>query len=234
MNYRFVLLDVDGTILDFNACEAQAFKRAFEQFGFHWTEEIYHRYHEINAMVWEIHERGEKTREEILILRFELLFKEYGIDGDPVAFEDRYRRNLADYAFFEPGAEAFLQKLKDSPAKSYIVTNGVLETQVKRLEMSGINDYVDGVFISEEIGWQKPTIQYFNHCFAQIPGFCREKAIIVGDSLSADIQGGINAGITTCWYNPLGKPDRGMKIDYEVKTLAEVWDILTGAESVEC
>jgi 2-haloacid dehalogenase len=108
------------------------------------------------------------------------------------------------------------------------VTNGVLETQEKRLEMSGINKYVDGVFISEEIGWQKPTIQYFEHCFAHIPGFDREKAIIVGDSLSADIQGGINAGITTCWYNPEGKHDRGMKIDHEVRTLAEVWDILVG------
>ncbi|MBQ8814955.1 MAG: YjjG family noncanonical pyrimidine nucleotidase [Lachnospiraceae bacterium] len=227
MNYQFVLLDVDGTILDFNACEAQAFKRAFEQFGYHWTEEIYHRYHGINAMVWEIHERGEKTREEILVLRFELLFNEYGIDGDPAAFEDQYRRNLADYAFFEPGAEAFLQKLKDSSAQSYIVTNGVLETQVKRLEMSGINRYVDGVFISEAIGWQKPKREYFDHCFANIPGFCKEKAIIVGDSLSADIQGGINADIATCWYNPAGKPDRGMKIDYEVKTLDEVWKLLS-------
>ena len=121
-----------------------------------------------------------------------------------------------------------MQKLKESSAKAYIVTNGVLETQAKRLRTSGIKDYVDGVFISEEIGWQKPTVEYFDYCFSQIPGFVKEKAIIVGDSLSADMQGGINAGITTCWYNPEGKHDRGMKIDYEVRTLAEVWEILAG------
>lgn len=228
MNYQFILLDVDGTLLDFNACEAQAFKKGFERCGYPWSEEIYRTYHEINAMVWEIHERGEMTRDEILVLRFKLLFEQMGITGDPAAFEEIYRGFLAEGAFLEDGAIELLERLKASPAKIYIVTNGVLETQVKRLEMSGIDRYVDGVFISEEIGWQKPTIQYFEHCFAHIPGFDREKAIIVGDSLSADIQGGINAGITTCWYNPEGKHDRGMEIDHEVRTLAEVWDILVG------
>ena len=227
MNYQFILLDVDGTLLDFNACEAQAFKKGFERCGYPWSEEIYRTYHEINAMVWEIHERGEMTRDEILVLRFKLLFEQMGITGAPAVFEEIYRGFLAEGAFLEDGAIELLERLKASPAKVYIVTNGVLETQVKRLEMSGIDRYADGVFISEAIGWQKPKIEYFAYCFQRIPGFCKEKAIIVGDSLSADIQGGINAGITTCWYNPEGKaPRNGIAPDMEAKSLEEVWKLL--------
>ena len=228
MNYQFILLDVDGTLLDFNACEAQAFKRGFELCGYHWSEEVYHNYHEINRMVWEIHERGEMTREEILVLRFKMLFERYGIQGDPAEFEAIYRSFLADGAFLETGAIELLEKLRESTAQVYIVTNGVLETQVKRLKMSGIENYADGVFISEAIGWQKPKKEYFDYCFERIPGFCKEKAIIVGDSLSADIQGGINAGIATCWYNPEGKVSQNVKPDFEARTLDEVWQLLAG------
>ena len=230
MNYQFVLLDVDGTLLDFNACEAQAFKRGFELCGYPWSEEIYQNYHEINRMVWEIHERGEKTREEILVLRFKILFEQHGIDGEPSEFEAIYRGFLADGAFLENGALELLEKLKASTAQVYIVTNGVLETQVKRLAMSGIDRYADQVFISEAMGWQKPKKEYFDYCFERIPGFSKERAIIVGDSLSADIQGGINAGITTCWYNPEGKVSRSVKPDFEVRTLDEVWRLLGGED----
>lgn len=228
MNYQFVLLDVDGTLLDFNACEAQAFKKGFELCGYPWSEEIYRIYHGINRIVWEIHERGEMTREEILVLRFKMLFEQCGISGDPAEFEEIYRGFLAEGAFLENGAIELLERLKASTAQVYIVTNGVLETQVKRLAMSGIDRCADGVFISEAIGWQKPKVEYFDYCFERIPGFCREKAIIVGDSLSADVQGGINAGIATCWYNPEGKAIRDVKPDFEVRTLDEVWRLLAG------
>lgn len=226
MNYQFVLLDVDGTLLDFNACEAQAFRRGFEKFGYPYSEETYHIYHELNAKIWQRHERGELTREELLGLRFKLLFEKVGIDGDGDAFEEQYREFLADGAFLEAGAIELLEKLQQSPSQTYIVTNGVRATQDKRLRESGIDRYADGIFISETVGWQKPKVEYFDYCFSRIPGFCREKAIIVGDSLSADIQGGINAGITTCWYNPAGKISTGVKPDFEVRTLDQVWKLL--------
>ena len=228
MNYQFILLDVDGTLMDFNACEAQAFKRGFETFGFPWSEEVYQTYHELNARIWERHERGELTREELLSLRFNLLFEQVGIDGDGEAFESLYREYLADGAFLENGAMELLLKLEASACQTYIVTNGLRSTQEKRLRTTGIDRHVDGIFISEDIGWQKPTVEYFDYCFARIPGFVREKAIIVGESLSADIRGGINAGITTCWYNPGRKAGREIRPDFEVRTLEEVWRIVAG------
>lgn len=227
MNYQFILLDIDGTLLDFHACEAQAFKRGFEVSGYPYSEEVYQIYHELNARLWERHERGELSRERLLTLRFEMLFEQTGIQGDAAAFEKLYREFLADGAFLEKGAIELLSRLKASPCRVYIVTNGICATQEKRLEDSGINAYADGVFISEKIGWQKPTVQYFDYCFSHIPGFCREKAIIVGDSLSADIQGGINAGIATCWYNPEGKISMSVKPDMEARTLEEVWRLLS-------
>lgn len=233
MKYQFILLDVDGTLLDFHACEAMAFRRGCEDFGLPYSEEVYETYHKLNAELWKLHEKQALTRDELLNTRFVKLFEQCGFDADGVAFEKNYHVRLSEGAFLEPGAIELLERLKASPSEIYIVTNGTLLTQVRRLKESGVGSYAKKVFVSEEIGYQKPLREYFDYCFAQIPGFEPERAIIVGDSLSADIQGGINAGIATCWYNPERKPREGVIPDWEAHSLDEVWKICSGENKTD-
>lgn len=228
LRYRFILLDVDGTLLDFKACEAQAFRRSLQDFGLPYSDEVYETYHKLNAELWKLHERQILTRDELLNTRFVKLFEQCGYDADGVDFERNFHVRLSEGAFLEPGAIKLLERLKVSPCETYIVTNGTLLTQERRLRESGIEVYAKKVFISEEIGCQKPLKEYFDCCFAQIPGFAQEDAIIVGDSLSADIQGGINAGIATCWYNPERKTVEDVVPDFEAHSLDEVWQICSG------
>ena len=228
MRYQFILLDVDGTLLDFKACEVRAFKKSLENFGLPYSDEVYEIYHELNAELWKLHERQILTRDELLNTRFVKLFEKCGYDADGVAFEKNYHVRLSEGAFLEPGAIELLERLKHSPGEIYIVTNGTLLTQERRLKESGIGVYAEKVFISEEIGYQKPMKEYFDYCFSEISGFEPEKAIIVGDSLSADIQGGINAGIATCWYNPEKKKLEEIVPDWEAHSLEEVWKICAG------
>lgn len=228
MRYKYILLDVDGTLLDFKACEAVAFRRGFEDFGLPYSDEVYAIYHELNAELWKLHESQMITREELLNTRFVKLFERCGLDADGVAFEKNYHVRLSEGAFLEPGAIELLEKLKNSPCEIYIVTNGTLLTQKRRLRESGIGVYAKKTFISEEIGVQKPLKEYFAYCFGQIPGFDPKEAIIVGDSLTADIRGGINAGIATCWYNPDRKTAEEIVPEYEAHTLDEVWHICSG------
>lgn len=228
MRYQFILLDVDGTLLDFKACEARAFKLSLEDFGLPYSDEVYETYHKLNAELWKLHERQVLTRDELLNTRFVKLFEQCGYDADGVAFEKNYHVRLSEGAFLEPGAIELLERLKNSPCETYIVTNGTLLTQKRRLKESGIGVYAKKVFISEEIGYQKPLKKYFDYCFSEIHGFEPKKAIIVGDSLSADIQGGINAGIATCWYNPEKKISEEIVPDWEAYSLDEVWKICAG------
>ena len=109
----------------------------------------------------------------------------------------------------------------------YIVTNGVTETQHRRIKESGLEKYLKKIFVSEETGYQKPMKEYFEYCFQRIPMLDKEKTIIIGDSLSSDIAGGNNAGIDTCWFNLFGqeKPT-DMKIDYEINQLSQLYQIL--------
>jgi len=228
LRYKYILLDVDGTLLDFKACEARAFRKGFEDFGLPYSDEVYEIYHHLNAELWKLHESQVLTRDELLNTRFVKLFEQCGFDADGVAFEKNYHVRLSEGAFLEPGSIELLTKLAASPCEIYIVTNGTLLTQVRRLRASGIGKYAKKVFISEEIGYQKPLKEYFDYCFSQIPGFDPEEAIIIGDSLSADIRGGINAGIATCWYNPDRKTAEDVIPDYEAYTLDEVWKICSG------
>lgn len=230
MRYKYILLDVDGTLLDFKACEAMAFRQGFADFGLPYSEAVYEIYHELNAELWRLHEKQVLTRDELLNTRFVKLFEQCGFDADGVAFEKNYHIRLSEGAFLEPGAIELLEKLKASPCEIYIVTNGTLLTQTRRLKVSGVGAYARETFISEEIGYQKPLKEYFDYCFSRIPGFSPEKAVIVGDSLSADIQGGINAGIATCWYNPECKKAEDVIPDYEAHSLDEVWRICSGEQ----
>lgn len=191
------------------------------------TDKMLSRYHKINLAQWKLLEQGVVTREEIKIRRFKLLFQEFDIKASPEEVAKHYQIYLGQGHYFIEGAEDVLQQLSKR-FRIYLVTNGTLSVQRGRLKSSGIEKYVQGVFISEEIGYNKPSIEYFNKCFAQIPDFKKENTAIIGDSLSSDIQGGKNAGIKTIWFhrekehmeNPEPKPD------YEIKSLKSLVNML--------
>ena len=224
MKYEFLLLDLDDTILDFHKAEYIALGKTLESFGLTPTEEVRARYSQINKAHWERLERKELTREQVLVGRFGVLFAEYGITVDPESCARRYEDFLSVGHYFLPGAEEALERLSKK-YKLYMVSNGTAKVQAGRLKSANISHYFQKIFVSQEIGANKPDIAYFARCFAQIPGFDPKRAIIVGDSLTSDIQGGKNAGIATCWVNPGHKPATVFP-DYQIEGLAQLEGLL--------
>lgn len=221
-----VLLDLDNTILDFNHAERVALGRAFAELGLEMNDEIAARYHKINIRHWEMLEDGLLTREQVLVQRYETLFRELGVMGDAARTQALYENYLAEGHWFMPGAEELLEALRGR-YRLFIASNGVQNVQDGRIASAGIAPYFEKIFISEHMGANKPDARFFEQCFREIPDFRRERAIILGDSLSSDIRGGINAGIMTCWFNPQGKENPGPIFpDYIIGKLDELEGLL--------
>lgn len=217
-----ILFDLDDTILDFRTAEKTSIRRTFEEFGIPADEAVLRRYSEINLGCWQQLELGAMTREEVLVGRFEQLFREMGIAFPACAVQERYESLLESGHYFVPGAPELLEELFPK-YDLYLISNGNLVTQESRLKSAGIAPYFKGIFISEAIGANKPSPAFFDACFAAVPGFRREDALIVGDSLSSDIRGGLNAGVRTCWFNPDGAIAVGETIpDFEIRSLDEL------------
>jgi len=223
---EFLFLDLDDTILDFHKAERIALGKTFQFFGLAPTEDVMARYSQINREHWEKLERKELTREQVLVGRFDALFREYGIAVDPVVCARTYEDNLSVGHYFLPGALEALQSLSKQ-YKLYLASNGTAKVQAGRLASAGISPYFQEIFVSQEIGANKPDLAYFERCFARIPGFDPKKTMMVGDSLTSDILGGIRAGIATCWVNPDGKPCReDIQPDYEIGALHQLEALL--------
>ena len=222
----FVLLDLDDTILDFHRAEAAALARTLEQMGVAPEESIIRRYSQINARCWELLELGLISREEVLIGRFEMLFSELELERSGIEAQKIYEELLGKGHWFMPGAEKLLETLYGR-YELYIVSNGNLSVQDSRIASAGIGRYFNEIFISERIGFDKPRKEFFDACFARIPDFDPKRAVIVGDSLTSDIRGGINAGIKTCWFNPNGEQAReDIEPDYHISALEELPKLL--------
>ncbi len=218
----FVLMDLDDTILDFHKAEAVAIEKTFTRLGAEATPELISRYSEINQRQWERLELGEIDRHQVLTGRFEILFEELGMSLDGQECQDLYEELLSIGHWFMPGAEALLDELYGK-YRLFIVSNGTPIVQQGRLRSSGIGRYFEHIFISEEIGATKPAKEFFDICAASIAGFDKERAIIVGDSLTSDIRGGLNSGIRTCWYNPRRLPPRAdIPADHEIQALSQL------------
>ena len=223
---EFLFLDLDDTILDFHKAERLAISKTFRQFGLDPTEEVLSRYHVINKQHWERLERQELTRDQVLTGRFETLFRELGRQADASAVAAAYEENLSIGHYFLPGAQEAVQRLsRQYPL--YLASNGTARVQHGRLTSAGLYPFFKEVFVSQEMGHNKPSKAYFDACAARIPGFAPEKAMMVGDSLTSDILGGIRAGMRTCWVNPEGKPGRPDIVpDYEIRSITELEDLL--------
>ena len=225
---KYVFLDIDDTLLDFGKAEAAAIKKTFDRIGVPSSPEVIALYSRINDEHWAMLERGELTREQVLVKRFDALFAELGIKNVPSEMaQASYEYLLGIGHYFVDDAPELLQALKDK-YELYIVSNGTAKVQEGRIGSSGIAKYMDGIFISQILGANKPDKQFFDTCFAEIPDFSLSETVIIGDSLSSDIKGGINAGITTVWFNPKGiENDSDIKPDYTIKELSEVPGLLS-------
>ncbi len=224
--FEFLFLDLDDTLLDFHRAESIAVARAFREVGLEPTPALIQRYSQINKLHWQMLERGELTREQVLVQRFDCLFREQGLPASPERCQELYEEYLCIGHYFIDGAQELLDYLKPK-YRLFLASNGTARVQDARLKSSGIDRYFEDVFISQRIGANKPSVEFFTRCFARIPGFDPARALIIGDSLTSDIRGGNNAGIRTCWFNPQGKvPNPEVRIDYEVRTLAQLKTIL--------
>ena len=219
---EYLFLDLDDTILDFHRAERVAITRTLRDFGLEPTEEVLSRYHEINRWHWHQLELKKMTRQQVLEGRFRMLFHELGVDVDPAAVTTAYADNLSQGHWFLPGAEEALEILHGK-YRLFCASNGTASVQKGRMTSANLYRFFEQVFISQDLGHNKPAQAYFDACFARIPGFDPERAMIVGDSLTSDIRGGNNAGIRTCWVNPGHAPrDPEIHVDYEIEGLRDL------------
>ena len=203
------LVDADDTILDFHGASATALKVAFENCKIAWQDDYASVYKRINDGLWESLERNELTRSELMERRFPLYLKELGIESvDGEEFNQQYLRSLATNPTYLKGAESFLTELRKM-GKVYIVTNGTKYIQESRFEISRLWNYIEDAFISQSIGFDKPAKGYTDYVLSHIPNFDKERAVWIGDSLSADIKAANDAGIESIWFNPAKKPLNG-------------------------
>lgn len=215
-----ILLDLDDTILDFHKAEASAIRKSLIDMDLSATDEIAAEYSRINAAQWALLEKKVLTRDEILHRRFDLLFDYLNVTRDSDKMLRIYENYLSQGHYFIDGAEDVLGKLK-ADYRLYLVSNGTLTVQKSRIKSAGIAPCFEDIFISEEIGCDKPSARFFDICFKKAGNIRRRDTVIVGDSLSSDILGGINAGIRTVWYNPRRKPIKNNVVpDYQIDTLS--------------
>ncbi len=222
MKYDYVLFDADGTLLDFHRSEREAVCEVMRMHNIEPTEAKVKLYSNINDGLWKKLERGEIEKSVLLYKRFELFLDALGVEGNAKQTAQDYMNALSQKGYLLDGAEDMCRTLFGK-VKMYIVTNGVEFIQRGRYARCGIDKYFDGVFISDAIGVEKPSVKYFEYVRQHIDGFDSSRAVIVGDSLTSDMQGGINFGIDTCWYAPSGKSaPSDMPLTYIARNFSEV------------
>jgi len=226
MKYPYLLFDADNTLFDFDAAEKNAHRQVCGKHRLAFTEEGYALYRRCNAQLWQDFDRGLCSKEFLLTERFRRYLSLTGETGDPEAMNRDHLRALGESAVLLPCAEALCRRLA-AGHELYLVTNAVESVQRARFERSAIRPYFRDVFISEAIGCGKPSPAYFAYVLRAVPGLTAENGLVIGDSLTSDIQGANNAGLACCWFNPKGlpRPD-GLRIDYEVRTLEEIADLV--------
>lgn len=221
-----LLLDLDDTILDFKKSEEYGIQKTLRDAGVEPTDAVCTLYSRINKEFWKRLELGQVTREQLMVGRFEELFTQLGVTADAAACSAAYMDNMSSVHFFLLGAEDAVKRLHQK-YRLFIVSNGTASAQQRRLTSANLYPYFEQVFISQLVGVNKPDKAFFDRCFARIPNIDPARAMIVGDSLSSDIQGGINAGIRTCWINPAHKtaPEH-IQPDYEIEALPQLEALL--------
>lgn len=219
-NYRFLLFDVDDTLLDFQKAEKFAFKKMLTHYHIKYQSHYLTEYKNENKRLWMLYEKGEIARKTIFDDRLKPLVSKYHFPIDPKEASYLYLDYLALGAFILGNSKQELARLSQK-YELYVVSNGEPSVQYPRLEKTKLKGYFKKIYVSEEVGYQKPSKEFFDFVANDIPNFDKAKAIIIGDSLTSDIKGGINYQIKTCWFNPQGKKT-DLKVDYIIKDLSEL------------
>lgn len=227
LKFDAILWDIDNTILHFPYQEKYALKKCFSIFKLgEFTTQMLENYREISDNIWKEISTGKLSKNEGLIERFEQLFKSFNINFSAKKFNEEYQCRLGDKVKFNDNAYKILNSLKPI-IKQYATTDGTIATQKNELKNGNLLNIFDDIFISEAIGFSKPDVRFFDYIFKHIPSFDKNKIIIVGDSLTSDMQGGVNAGIKCCWYNPNHKKNNSkIPVDFEIDNLKQIYDIL--------
>ena len=226
--YKYLLWDVDGTVLDFLASEAYAIKFLFKKYKIgECSDEMIELYSGINAKYWQMLERNELTKAEILVGRFREFFEKVGVDtAIAEEFNKEYQLTLGDHIEFVDKAEEMLLSEKGKYT-IVAVTNGTKVAQEKKLRLSGLDNIFDYIFISEDVGEEKPNKGYFDYVFKKLGITDKSEVLLIGDSLTSDMKGGMIAGIDTCWFNPTHSPNTlGIPVTYEIDDLGDIGKIL--------
>lgn len=228
MSYNWILFDADGTLFDYDQAEATALQRTFEQMGQGFEPAYVEAYRRINGQIWLEFEQGRISQERLRTLRFEQLFQAVGVELSPEAFSPRYLENLAQGTALIDGAEEVVRALHGRVAL-LLITNGLRDVQRPRFARSALNGYFAGLVISEEVGAAKPSSRIFDVAFEQMGYPGREEVLMVGDSLTSDMRGGVDYGLDTCWFNPGRRArDPALEIRYEIQDLRQLLDLVGG------
>ena len=226
MRYDWLLFDADGTLFDYDVAETVALQQTFQALGVPYQADYLPAYRSVNAQMWRAFERGEITQAQLKPRRFELLAEAIDVPPDPDQFSATYLLQLGKNAQLIDGAEAMLQALNGN-VNMLLITNGLQAVQRSRFLLSTLPDYFADIIISEEVGVAKPAPDIFDIAFKKMGNPDKDRVLIIGDSLSSDMAGGINYGIDTCWFNPEGRANDGLVgITYDIRKLAEILQIM--------
>lgn len=221
-----VLIDVDNTLLDFNKCAEAAIKIGFSKWNIGYSEKVFPLFLEVNDQLWHKIETGEIDKKTLYQLRWKTIFEKLGIDADGPAFEQDFRTIFSDSKEPVDGAYELLDYLSEKYTVC-VASNASYQQQLKRLKHADMLKYFDAVFNSEQIGYPKPEVKFFDACFERLGNIPKESVIIIGDSLSADINGGAAYGLKTLWFNYAKAPvPNYVKADFIVNSLDEIKNIL--------
>jgi len=226
VSYQWLLIDADDTLFDYDAAETDALGATFADFDIDVQPAHVEAYRKINAALWKAFERGEIAQDILRLERFRQLFTAFGIEMDAEAFSTCYLRHLGQAGHLLPGAIALLEALLGKVGLA-LITNGIASVQRSRLARSGLKRYFDAVIISEEVGAAKPDPEIFDAAFVAMGHPSKPTVLMVGDSLTSDIAGGVAYGLDTCWFNPQAKPRPvGLQLCYEIRRLDEILDLV--------
>jgi len=226
MRYSWLLLDADGTLFDYNLAESQALRQTFQYAGLECRSDCIDAYREINHQLWLQFEQGLIDAERLKVLRFERLLEALQVSWDAAAFSERYLDYLALGSQLVAGAHDLVHTLKEK-AELALITNGLARVQHSRLAKSTIANCFRHVIISDEVGFSKPDARIFDIAFEMMGNPIKENVLMVGDSLTSDMKGGVEYGIDTCWYNPGQESNpSGVAVRYEIQVLEQLFMIV--------
>lgn len=224
MGYNTLFLDADGTLFDYDKAEEYALQKALQETGWRGNAPLY-LYRRINTKIWEDFEQGKISPKELKVERFRRFFSELGFEFAPDKFSDLYLDHLSQASFLLPGAREVIEEIHGKYSL-ILLTNGLSNVQRKRLALSGLERFFSSVIISEEVGVAKPHPRIFSLAVEAANNQPKEKILMVGDSLSSDIRGGVNFGIDTCWIKTDGQLPEDFGPTYVIDGIGQILDIL--------